>query len=225
MTCKIIATGSKGNAVVLNGKYLFDCGVPISRLDKVLPHLRIVFLTHIHGDHFNRRAIRNIHYHRPGVRFACGRNLLVPLCGQCGVSPANVIVCEPGKPVKMCWGDDSITFQCIDLIHDVENVGWIVETEGQQPGTAMYATDTKYIPVNVPGLDLYMVERNYRAEELAERRAQKIAAGEYVYEHKVVQNHMSSQTIDNWLAENARSYSEVVFLHQHVHMEQEGVKP
>ena len=28
MTCDVIATGSKGNAVLLNGAYLIDCGVP-----------------------------------------------------------------------------------------------------------------------------------------------------------------------------------------------------
>lgn len=224
MTCKVIATGSKGNAVLLNGAYLFDCGVTSRKIANLLPNLRVVFLTHIHGDHFNALTIRNIHRRRPGVYFACGRNLLVPLCGEGGVSPANVIVCEPGQKRKIAWGDESITFQCVDLIHNVENVGWIVETEGAQPCTAMYATDTKYIPVNVPGLDLYMVERNYRADELQARREAKIAAGEYTYEDKVIQNHMSSQTIDNWLAENARSYSEVVFLHQHAHMEKEGGK-
>jgi hypothetical protein len=122
---------------------------------------------------------------------------------------------------KLAWGDELISFQCVELIHDVENVGWIVETEGQQRCTAMYATDTQYIPVDVPGLDLYMVERNYEADELIARRQRKIAQGKFTYEDKVVRCHMSSQTIDDWLAKNARSWSEVVFLHQHVHTGQE----
>lgn len=222
MDCNVIATGSKGNAVVLSGSYLFDCGVTISRLDKVLPKLRAVFLTHIHGDHFNRRTIKTIHRRRPTVYFVCARHLLVPLCGECGIDPANVILCQPGVPRRLCWGDDAIEFQCIDLIHDVENVGWVVKAEsGAVPETALYATDTQYIPMDVPELDLYMVERNYRADELMERRERKIAAGQYAYEDKVVRCHMSARTIDEWLSRNARSWSEVVFLHQHVHMDRE----
>lgn len=218
MTCDVIATGSKGNAVLLDGKYLFDCGVPLSALKKRLPHLRIVFLSHAHCDHLLRSTIGRIHHHRPSVLFACGRNLLVPLCGQCGVSPDNVILCEPGQVMRINWGMESIEFQCFDLIHNVENVGWVVKVEqGEQSGTAMYATDTQYIPVDFPGLDLYMVECNHTVDELEKRRAEKIAAGKFTYEDTVRLSHMSAEVVSEYLSRNAKPDSQVVFLHQHIH--------
>ncbi len=217
MTCDVIATSSKGNAVLLNGKYLFDCGVPLSALKKLLPHLRIVFLSHAHSDHYLRSTIGRIHHHRPSVLFACGRNLLVSLCSQCGVSPDNVILCEPGAPIQINWGPESIEIQCFELIHNIENVGWVVKVEqGEYSGTAMYATDTQYIPVDVPGLDLYMVECNYHVDELEKRRAEKIAAGLFTYEDTVVSSHMSADTVRQYLERNAGPNSQVVFLHQHM---------
>jgi glyoxylase-like metal-dependent hydrolase (beta-lactamase superfamily II) len=216
MTCDVISTGSKGNAVVLNGKYLFDCGVPLGKLKPYLKHIRVVFLTHCHSDHFLRGTIGRIHHHRPSVLFACGRNLLDPLCEQCGVSPDNVILCEPGKIMRVNWGGESIEFLCFDLIHNVENVGWAVKVEqGEHSGTAMYATDTQYVPVDFPGLDLYMLESNHTVDELEKRRAAKIAAGEFAYEDTVRLSHMSAETVKEYLNRNAGPCSQVVFLHQH----------
>lgn len=97
MTCDVIATGSRGNAVILDGAYLIDCGVPFSSLKKHLKKLRMVFLTHIHSDHFNPATLLKIHEHRPSIRFVCCRNLLVPLCGDAKTSPNNVTVLEPGQ--------------------------------------------------------------------------------------------------------------------------------
>ena len=48
----IIATGSKGNAVVIDQKILIDCGVSFKALSKVYRALKLVLLTHIHSDHF-----------------------------------------------------------------------------------------------------------------------------------------------------------------------------
>ena len=43
----IIATGSKGNAVVIDQKILIDCGVSFKALSKVYRALKLVLLTHI----------------------------------------------------------------------------------------------------------------------------------------------------------------------------------
>ena len=54
MNYNIISTGSQGNAIVLNNIILLDCGVPFRDLKDVYKGLKIVLLTHIHGDHFNK---------------------------------------------------------------------------------------------------------------------------------------------------------------------------
>lgn len=46
MEYKIISTGSKGNAVVVDGCILIDCGVPFRRLESVYRDLDAVLLTH-----------------------------------------------------------------------------------------------------------------------------------------------------------------------------------
>ena len=48
----IIATGSKGNAVVIEHEILIDCGVPFKALAAEWKTLKLVLLTHIHCDHF-----------------------------------------------------------------------------------------------------------------------------------------------------------------------------
>lgn len=69
MTYNIISTGSKGNAVVINGRILIDCGVPFKALEPVKKDLRLVLLTHIHSDHFNPRTARALSKERPALRW------------------------------------------------------------------------------------------------------------------------------------------------------------
>ena len=57
MEYKIISTGSKGNAVVVDGCILIDCGVPFRRLESVYRDLDAVLLTHIHSDHFQPKTL------------------------------------------------------------------------------------------------------------------------------------------------------------------------
>ena len=52
MTFDEIATGSTGNAVVINDSILIDCGVPFKALEPVMKELKLVLLTQVHGDHF-----------------------------------------------------------------------------------------------------------------------------------------------------------------------------
>lgn len=225
MTCEIIATGSKGNAVLLNGKYLFDLGVSYNKLKKHLKNIKVVFLTHIHSDHFWRAGICQLHRRRPGILFVCAVNLIVPLCTECGVDPNRVVMVTPGQTAKINFGPECIHVNVFQLVHNVENVGYAVEViGGEEPGKALYATDTQYIPVSAPGLDLYMVESNYRdLEELRERKQRKLSQGGFVYEDNVAACHMSQETVTRWLAENAGPDSEVVFLHQHVEKEAEPI--
>ena len=76
---QIISTGSKGNAVVIGGSVLIDCGVAFKVVEPFMNDLRLVLLTHIHGDHFNPATIRNLSKNRPLLRFAACRWLIKPL--------------------------------------------------------------------------------------------------------------------------------------------------
>ena len=75
----IIATGSKGNAVVIDQKILIDCGVSFKALSKVYRALKLVLITHIHSDHFQPTTLRLLAENRPTLRFACCAWLCKPL--------------------------------------------------------------------------------------------------------------------------------------------------
>jgi len=79
MTFDVIATGSTGNAVVINGSILIDVGVPFKALDAVKKDLKLVLLTHAHGDHFQPRTVRALHKERPTLRWGCCDWMVVPL--------------------------------------------------------------------------------------------------------------------------------------------------
>ena len=96
MEYNIISTGSKGNAVVINDVILIDCGVSFRALKDVYKNIKIVLLTHIHSDHFNRRTIKALANNRPTLRFAAGVHLLNDLV-ECGVDKSIIDVVEAGK--------------------------------------------------------------------------------------------------------------------------------
>lgn len=221
MTCEIISTGGKaGNAVLLNDHYLFDCGVPFERLKPYLKKIKLVFLTHIHGDHFKARTLHRLARTHPLIRFVCSSNLLTDLVIHAGISLDRIVLVAPEHSPKTIPGaaaGEWVTINTLPLIHDVPNVAYVVKIEGgENNGTAMYATDTHHIPFDAPDLDLYMIEANYTREEMEARKAAKAEAGEFSYEPRAEATHMSMETAVEWLRDNCDHYkSRIVFLHRH----------
>ena len=84
MNYKIISSCSTGNATIIKDIILIDCGVTFKRLEKYYKKLKIVFLTHIHSDHFKKETIKKLAQERPTLRFDCCEWLLKPLL-ECGV--------------------------------------------------------------------------------------------------------------------------------------------
>ena len=91
----IIATGSKGNAVVIEHEILIDCGVPFKALTAEWKTLKLVLLTHIHCDHFQPSTLRLLASNRPTLRFACCDWLCKPLV-DAGVPISQIDVLTPG---------------------------------------------------------------------------------------------------------------------------------
>ena len=95
MTYEVISTGSKGNAVIINGSILIDCGVPFLRLRAHTRPLKLVLLTHIHGDHFRPRTAAALHRERPALRWGCCEWMVGPLL-ESGVDRRMIDVLTPG---------------------------------------------------------------------------------------------------------------------------------
>lgn len=208
MNYNIIATGSSGNAVVINDNILIDCGVSLRALACVKRALNVVLLTHAHSDHFNKTTIHNLAAERPVLRFACCE-WLVPHLLECGVSARNIDRLEVGK----IYDYGAFKVSPVKLYHDIPNCGWRVFIGEEK---AIYMTDTATLEgITAKGYDLYLVEANYSGEGIDERIKAKEESGEYVYEYRVLKTHLSKEKCDAWLLENMREGSVYEYLHGH----------
>lgn len=208
MNYKIISSGSQGNAIVLNSSILIDCGVSFRALSEVKKGLKIVLLTHIHSDHFNKTTIRRLAAERPTLRFACCEWMLPELLA-CGVSERNIDLLKIGK----LYNYGAFKVSPVKLYHDVDNCGWRVFAGEEK---AVYMTDTVTLEgISAKGYDLYLIEANYSESDIQERIRAKEEAGQYVYEYRVLKTHLSKEKADKWLLENVGENSEYVYVHQH----------
>ena len=212
MTCDVIATGSQGNAVSLGGEILIDCGVPYKKIAHLVPTLKLVLLTHRHGDHFNPTTIKRLHLARPMLRFGCCA-WMVPYLLSAGVSPLVIDVYTIGDDAPIYKYGELCKVIPFHLLHDVENCGYKISYNRRK---ILYATDTSTLDhVRAYGFSLYLIEANHTEEEIADRIQRKTESGEYVYEHRVERTHLSRESADAWLAMNAGRNSKVIYLHQH----------
>lgn len=204
----IISTGSEGNAVVINKYVLVDCGVTFKALQQYYKDLKIVLLTHIHSDHFQKTTIRLLAKERPTLRFACGPWLARELL-ECGVSKSNIDVLSPNT----IYNYGACNIIQIPLVHNVLNCGYKIHFP---IGKVIYATDTNNLNgITARDYDLYMIEANYVDEEIQEKIKEKQANGEYAYELQVLRNHLSKAKCDDFIYRNIGRNGEYVYMHCH----------
>lgn len=209
MNYKIISSCSTGNAVILRNIILIDCGVSFKRLEKYYKKLKIVLLTHIHSDHFNKATIKKLAEERPTLRFACGEWLLQPLL-TCGVNRKNIDVLKFG--IKYDY--KLFKLIAVKLYHDVPQCGYRVLFDDCK---VFYATDTKTLEsISAKNYDLYLVEGNYDEDEMKERIKQKQQDCKFVYEFRAKDNHLSKQQATDFLLNNMGEKSEYVMMHEHI---------
>lgn len=212
MTYDILATGSSGNAVVINGEILIDCGIPMKKLREsgCIKNLKLVLLTHQHSDHFTAATVRALHLERPALRWGCCEWMLPPLL-EAGVDKRSIFLFD-------CDDCTGYHFKCADifpfpLVHDLPNCGYKLIIGGK---SLFYATDTGSLDhVRANSYDYYLIEANHTRAEIEARIADKLARGEFAYEARAMLNHLSQEQALDWLARNAGMNSEYVFLHQH----------
>lgn len=216
MNYKIISSCSTGNAVIIRDIILIDCGVTFKRLEKYYQKLKIVLLTHIHGDHFKKATIKKLAQERPTLRFACCEWLLEPLL-ECGVNRKNIDILQIGTRY------DYKLFKIIPikLYHDVPQCGYRVLFDDYK---AIYATDTRTLDgITAKNYDLYLIEGNYEDKELEERIRKKQEIQQYCYEYRARYTHLSKGQASDFLLKNMGNNSEYVFMHEHVERKENGI--
>ena len=214
MNYQIISSGSKGNAVLLDGGVVVDGGVSWRKLAPVVPDIKLVLLTHIHRDHFCESTIRRLAQERPTVRFGCCHWLVLEVA-KAKVPGKNIDVYETGRTFH--YGKD-LKVKPYALVHDVENCGYLLTFKDER---VFYATDTWYIPHSVSA-DLYLIEGNHHEDEIQEKIREKRERGEFAYEIRAARTHMSVERAELWLSMNAPPGASYVLMHQHVDRESPG---
>lgn len=218
MTYNIIATGSKGNAVLINDEILIDCGVSWKKLEPYAKKLKLVLLTHRHSDHFKSSTIARLHKERPTLRFGCCDWMVEPLLSA-GVEKRVIDVYYPKEELPDFFAtydyDYFAHISVSSLVHDVPNCCYHI-TDWFTSETVFYATDTGTLDgIEAKNYDLYMIESNHTKSDIEARAEEKIERGEFAYELRAAQNHLSYEQAMDFLAENMGPNSRYVLLHQH----------
>mgnify|MGYP001170178532 CR=1 FL=1 len=200
---KIISTGSKGNAILYHGCILVDCGVPFTLLKPYYKDIKLVLLTHIHGDHFNLTTIKKLAFERPTIKFGCGSHLTQFLPPH-----INIDIYTPNR--TYVYNFAAIT--PVELNHDVPNFGYKIYSYNTK---LFHATDTSTLEgIEAKDYDLYAIEHNYDEESTIKKLYEDDEKGKFNYQSRSVLTHMSEQQAKEWLYKNKNENSEVLRLHE-----------
>lgn len=210
MDINVISTGSKGNAILLDGRILIDCGVTYKALEPYVKGIELVLLTHVHSDHAKKSCIHRLAKERPGLRFACG-NWMAPLLIMEKVSPRKIDIIP--ENTWMEYQALGVKVMQQPTLHDVPNCCWHIAINGEK---AFYATDMSTLEgIEAKEYDLYLIEANRGSEDLDEAIRKKLKAGEFSYELRVRGTHFMQEQADDFLQNNMGYKSRYLFLHQH----------
>lgn len=209
ISIEIIASGSTGNATLINNDILLDCGVPFKKIKPYYKNIKLVFISHVHGDHFNKTTIKKLAEERPTLRFAIGDYLVKDLV-DCGVSKKNIDIIKNDK----IYDYNLFKISPFVLYHDSPNMGIKIKIGTKK---LIYATDTNRIDhIDAKNYDFYFIEGNYESEEeLEQRKMAKLLKGEYYYEDRVKETHLSKVQATEWLMKNMGENSKYIFMHEH----------
>ncbi len=206
MRYNIISSGSQGNAVVIDDDILIDIGVPYKALADVKGQLKLVLLTHIHGDHINKTTLSRLVRERPTLRVGCCE-WMKDVAAECEAKRIDVY------DIGRRYNYGAFSLSPVKLYHNVPNCGYRLYRDDKK---ILYCTDTNTLDgISAKDYDLYMLECNYEDEEIRNRIASKAQRGEYAYEYNVLHNHLSKQKCDDFIVANAGGNSEFVYMHRH----------
>lgn len=139
-----------------------------------------------------------------------GKDPTYPVCPICDQTCETIYISADNEIV----GCDHCFVKACETKHNVRNCCWhIWFNDGSK---VFYATDMGNLNgITAPYYDLYLVEANYRDEEIQAKIAEKKVNGEYIYEKRVLRDHMSEQDAIDWVYGNMRPDSTYVWLHCH----------
>lgn len=201
---QVVASSSAGNAVIYHNSILVDCGIPFVKIKPFLKDLKLILLTHEHGDHLNISTIIKILELRPGIRIACGEWLMNHL----QEFSKNVDVLYVGNVYD--YGICSVVM--VALYHDVPNCGWRIFKGDTK---IFHATDTAHLfGITAKDYDLYAIEHNYNEDTIFQQIAEIEAQGGFAHQKGSINSHLSEQQAQDFIFANKCENSKYIRLHE-----------
>lgn len=204
MELKVIGTGSRGNAYLLENEQealLIECGLNIKAIKQALDFnlSKVVgcILTHEHGDH--AKSIMEVMASGLEVWATEGTH---EACGTAMHHRAAMFV----KGATYQLGNFKI--KAFDVRHDAKDpCGFLINHP--ETGNVLFLTDTYYCPYTFKNLHNIIVEANYSHEVIRV----KLAEMEFLKD-RVMESHMSLDTCIDFLKANDLSkVNNIVLIH------------
>lgn len=209
MNYEIINSGSDGNCIIINGNFMIDCGVSYKRIKSILKNIRLIFVSHSHSDHLNKKTIKQIAYNFPTIKFVVGSTDLVnTLVEHSNVNKKNIYALPSNK-----WFDlGMLKVKLEQLQHDVPN--HLIKFQiGAKKG--VYIVDTNSVKnIKAKDYDLFLIEANYKKEILEKHKQEKNDNDEYNHLYRVENTHLSFEEANDFLIENMKGDSQFEYIHQ-----------
>lgn len=201
----VLASGSKGNAVIYGKSILVDCGVPFALIKPYLKEIQLILLTHEHGDHLNVATLKKIISERPALRVGCCEWLNDKLDFV-----KNLDIYQIGS----LYDYGVVKISPIQLYHDVPNCGYRLFFDIMK---IIHATDTAHLEgITASEYDVYAIEHNYDEDAVFESIKAIEAAGGYAHQRGSINSHLSDQQATEFIWKNkGKKEPLIVRLHEH----------
>jgi len=207
MNLKIIGTGSRGNAYLLENEeeaLLIECGVSITEIKKSLDfNLNKVvgcIVTHNHLDH----AKSMLEVTRCGIDVYSSKGTLKDRC--CFNLPRAKVI-KPRETFRV----GNFKVMPFDVKHDaIEPLGFLIEHP--DCGKTLFLTDTYFCEYTFRGLHNVIIEANY-SKEIIDRKYGPESGKEFL-RNRILQSHFSLANCKDMLSANDLSQTNnIVLIH------------
>ncbi len=194
---KIIATGSSGNAYLLNNELLLDAGISIKKILKASGFsIPKILITHEHQDH--AKSVNAMLKYGAEIYMTQGTQIAL------GVKDINIKIVEENKTYQI--GRYQVT--PFKSYHDaIEPVNYQIKADGLK---ALYITDTKDIPYNFIGITHLLLEINHTKETIIKN--QMLSTDNPDYYKRAGETHLSDETAIKWLKDQDLTQLQMLYV-------------
>lgn len=210
MKYEIIGSSSKGNCIIVEGFLMLDCGVSYKSIKDKLSKIKLIFISHSHSDHLNKKTIKQIAYNYPTIKFITSSVDVVKELALLKINYKNVFIPDELKLYDL----GIIKIRTERLYHDVPNYCLKWEYKGKK---GLYVVDTNRIDhIDAKNYDLYLIESNYK-EDILQKHIDNVSRetiGDLVYLTRVPETHLSYEKANDFLINNMGENSRFEYLHQ-----------